>query len=159
VLKLCEERRGTQAGFEFTAPGRVQLTYDIPYAEVVFDFFDKLKSVSRGYASMDYEITDFREDDLVKVDILLNGEIVDALSMLCHREQAHYKGAAMARKLKEFIPPQMFEVAIQAAIGAQGRGAHQRQGPPQGRHSPSATAATSAASGSCSTSRRRARSG
>jgi GTP-binding protein LepA len=117
VLKLCEERRGTQAGFEFTAPGRVQLKYDIPYAEVVFDFFDKLKSVSRGYASMDYEITHFREDDLVKVDILLNGEIVDALSLLCHREQAHYKGAAMTRKLKEHIPPQMFEVAIQAAIG------------------------------------------
>jgi GTP-binding protein LepA len=117
VLKLCEERRGTQIAFEFTAPGRVQLVYDIPYAEVVFDFFDKLKSVSRGYASMDYEIREFREDDLVKVDILLNGELVDALSLLCHRTQAHHKGAAMTRKLKEHIPPQMFEVAIQAAIG------------------------------------------
>ncbi len=117
VLKLCEQRRGTQVSFDFTAPGRVQLVYDIPYAEVVFDFFDKLKSVSRGYASMDYEITHFREDDLVKVDILLNGELVDALSLLCHRNQAHHKGSAMASKLKEHIPPQMFEVAIQAAIG------------------------------------------
>jgi GTP-binding protein LepA len=117
VLKLCEERRGTQVSFDFTAPGRVQLVYDIPYAEVVFDFFDKLKSVSRGYASMDYEIREFREDDLVKVDIILNGELVDALSLLCHRKQAHDKGAAMTRKLKEHIPPQMFEVAIQAAIG------------------------------------------
>ncbi|MEN0062454.1 MAG: translation elongation factor 4 [Myxococcota bacterium] len=118
VLKLCEERRGTQINFDFSAPGRVQLVYDIPYAEVVFDFFDRLKSVSRGYASMDYEIQDWQSDDLVKVDILLNGELVDALSILCHRSQAHPKGSALARKLKEFIPRQMFDVAIQAAIGS-----------------------------------------
>ncbi|MEQ1505033.1 MAG: translation elongation factor 4 [Myxococcota bacterium] len=118
VLKLCEDRRGTQVQFDFSAPGRVQLVYDIPYAEVVFDFFDKLKSISRGYASMDYEIREWRADDLVKVDILLNGELVDALSLLCHRDQAHDKGSAMTRKLKEFIPRQMFEVAIQAAIGS-----------------------------------------
>ncbi len=118
VLKLCEDRRGTQVSFDFSAPGRIQLVYDIPYAEVVFDFFDRLKSVSRGYASMDYEIVEWRADDLVKVDILLNGELVDALSMLCHRTQAHPKGSALARKLKEFIPRQMFDVAIQAAIGS-----------------------------------------
>jgi len=118
VLKLCEDRRGTQIEFDFSAPGRVQLVYDIPYAEVVFDFFDRLKSVSRGYASMDYEVREWRVDDLVKVDLLLNGELVDALSILCHREQAYYKGNALARKLKEFIPRQMFDVAIQAAIGS-----------------------------------------
>ncbi|MCB9698243.1 MAG: elongation factor 4 [Alphaproteobacteria bacterium] len=117
ILKLCQERRGTQIQFDFSAPGRVQLVYDVPYAEVVFDFFDRLKSISRGYASMDYEIREFRDDDLVKVDILLNGELVDALSILCHRDQAQHKGAALTRKLKEFIPQQMFEVAIQAAIG------------------------------------------
>lgn len=118
VLKLCQERRGTQTGFDYSSPGRVVITYDIPYAEVVFDFFDKLKSVTRGYASMDYEIREYRQDNLVKIDILLNGELVDALSMICHRDQAHYKGAALTRKLKEFIPRQMYEVAIQAAIGS-----------------------------------------
>jgi len=118
VLKLCEERRGQQVSFEFSSAGRVVLTYDIPYAEVVFDFFDKLKSVSRGYASMDYEIRGWRPDDLVKVDILVNGEVVDALSLVCHRDQAHYKGSEMARKLKEFIPRQMYDVAVQAAIGS-----------------------------------------
>jgi GTP-binding protein LepA len=118
VLKLCEERRGTQVKFDFNGPGRVILQYDLPYAEVVFDFFDKLKSISRGYASMDYEITRWEKDDLVKVDILLNGEIVDALSMLVHREQAFHKGNALCVKLKEHIPRQMYDVAIQAAIGA-----------------------------------------
>ena len=118
VLKLCEERRGEQVSFEFSAPGRVVLTYDIPYAEVVFDFFDRLKSVSRGFASMDYEVDRWRPDDLVKVDILLNGELVDALSILTHRSQAYFRGNALARKLKEFIPRQMYAVAVQAAIGS-----------------------------------------
>ncbi|MCB9681396.1 MAG: elongation factor 4 [Alphaproteobacteria bacterium] len=118
VIKLCEERRGTQVGFEYPTPSRVMLTYDVPYAEVVFDFFDRLKSISRGYASMDYEIREYRRDHLVKVDILLNGELVDALSLICHRDQAHYKGGEMARKLKEFIPRQMYDVAVQAAIGS-----------------------------------------
>ena len=118
VLKLCEDRRGNQVSFDFSAPGRVVLIYDIPYAEVVFDFFDRLKSVSRGYASMDYEVERYNVDDLVKVDILLNGELVDALSVICHRKDAYYKGGALARRLKEFIPRQMYDVAVQAAIGS-----------------------------------------
>jgi GTP-binding protein LepA len=118
VIKLCTERRGHQVGFEYSGTNRIVLTYEIPYAEVVYDFFDRLKSVSRGYASMDYEIIDFRTDDLVRLDILLNNERVDALSMICHRDSAYHKGAAMTRKLKEHIPRQMYEVAIQAAIGS-----------------------------------------
>ncbi|HMV67941.1 MAG TPA: translation elongation factor 4 [Myxococcota bacterium] len=118
VMKLCEERRGNQEKLEYVGTGRLMIVYAIPYAEVVFDFFDRLKSISRGYASMDYEVASYRQDDLVKVDILLNGELVDALSMICHREQSYYKGNALAIKLKEFIPRQMYDVAVQAAIGA-----------------------------------------
>jgi len=118
VLKLCQDRRGQQVELDFSTRGRVRIVYDIPYAEVVFDFFDRLKSVTRGYASMDYEVNDWCVDDLVKVDVMLNGEIVDALSILCHREQAYHKGSSLTRKLKEFIPRQMFEVAVQAAIGS-----------------------------------------
>ncbi len=117
VLKLCQDRRGVQQAFEVPSSGRIVLTYDIPYAEVVYDFFDKLKSVSKGYASMDYEITEWRAADLIKLDVLLNGEVVDALSTICHRENSFFKGREMTRKLKEFIPRQMYEVAIQAAIG------------------------------------------
>ncbi len=118
VFKLCEERRGNQVKFEYAGPGRIILTYEIPYAEVVFDFFDRLKSISRGYASMDYEIVRWEESDLVKLDILLNGEPVDALSNICHRASSYHKGQSLASKLKEFIPRQMFDVAIQAAIGS-----------------------------------------
>jgi len=116
VLKLCEERRGTQIEMLYNG-NRVQIVYDIPYAEVVYDFFDKLKSCSRGYASMDYEINRWDIDDLIKLDVLVNGENVDALSMICHRAQSFYKGNGLTKKLKEFIPRQMYEVAIQAAIG------------------------------------------
>ncbi|MFZ5481176.1 MAG: translation elongation factor 4 [Myxococcota bacterium] len=118
LLKLCEDRRGRQKKFEYAGPGRVILTYEIPYAEVVFDFFDKLKSVSRGYASMDYEIVRWEPGDLVKLDILVNGEPVDALSTICHRSVSFHKGQALASKLKDLIPRQMYEVAIQAAIGS-----------------------------------------
>ena len=117
IFKLCEDRRGTQVSFDYSTPGRVVLVYDVPYAEVVFDFFDRLKSVSRGFASMDYEVVRYQADDLVRVDIVVNGEKVDALSMLCHKEQAYYKGQALTQKLKEFIPRQMWDVAVQAAIG------------------------------------------
>jgi GTP-binding protein LepA len=117
VLKLCQDRRGVQVGFEVSSPGRNVITYEIPYAEVVFDFFDKLKSCTRGYASMDYEIVRWEAADLVKLDVLLNGEVVDALSTICHRTRSFRNGNGLARKLKEFIPRQMYDVAIQAAIG------------------------------------------
>jgi len=118
VMKLCQDRRGSQVDFQVPTPGRAVITYEIPYAEVVFDFFDKLKSCSRGYASMDYEVERWEAGDLVKLDILLNGDKVDALSTICHRANSYYQGQGLAKKLKEFIPRQMYEVAIQAAIGS-----------------------------------------
>jgi len=118
VLKLCEERRGRQQKFEYLGPGRIILVYEIPYAEVVYDFFDRLKSVTRGYASMDYELIRWEEADLVKLDVMLNGEPVDALSTICHRQASFHKGQQLTTKLKDFIPRQMFDVAIQAAIGS-----------------------------------------
>ncbi|HEY8208594.1 MAG TPA: translation elongation factor 4 [Myxococcaceae bacterium] len=120
VLKLCQDRRGVQRDIKYlgTSGKRVQVTYDMPLAEVVFDFFDKLKTVSRGYASLDYELKGFLEADLVKLDILINGEAVDALSVIVHKERAYQRGRDVCQKLKEVIPKQMFEVAIQAAIGA-----------------------------------------
>ena len=118
LFKLCEDRRGKQVNFAYAGPGRIILTYEIPYAEVVFDFFDRLKSVSQGYASMDYEIVRWEAADLVKLDILVNGEAVDALSTICHRDNSFHKGQALASKLKDLIPRQMFDVAIQAAIGS-----------------------------------------
>ncbi|GAC1548856.1 MAG: translation elongation factor 4 [Myxococcales bacterium] len=117
VLKLCQDRRGTQKDIKYIGTKRVQITYEIPLAEVVFDFFDKLKSITRGYASLDYEPKGYAESDLVKLDILINGELVDALSTIVHRERAYYRGKAVCEKLKEEIPKQMYEVAIQAAIG------------------------------------------
>jgi len=118
ILKLCQERRGIQRDLKYIGTKRVQITYDIPLAEVVFDFFDKLKSVSRGYASLDYELKGYEEADLVKLDILINGEPVDALSVIVHREHAYQRGRDLCQKLRQVIPKQMYEVAIQAAIGA-----------------------------------------
>ncbi len=118
ILKLCQDRRGVQRDLKYIGTKRVQITYDIPLAEVVFDFFDKLKSVSRGYASLDYELKGYEEADLVKLDILINGEPVDALSVIVHRERAYHRGRDLCQKLREEIPKQMYEVAIQAAIGA-----------------------------------------
>ena len=117
VLKLCEEKRGIQKNLGFITTNRAVITYELPFAEIVFDFFDKLKSGTRGYASMDYTPIDYRESDLVKLDILLNGAPVDALAVIVHRENAYPYGRALALKLKRTIPRQMFEVAIQAAIG------------------------------------------
>jgi GTP-binding protein LepA len=118
ILKLCQDRRGVQKDLKYIGTRRVQITYEIPMAEVVFDFFDKLKSLTRGYASLDYELRGYEEADLVKLDILINGEPVDALSVIVHRENAYHRGRDLCAKLKEEIPKQMYEVAIQAAIGA-----------------------------------------
>ena len=117
VLALCQEKRGVQKGLQYASADRVIITYELPFGEVLFDFHDKLKSVSRGYASMDHELTGFREDDLVKVDILVNGEPLDALSIISHKEKSYPRGRGLAEKLKEFVPQQQYEVAIQAAIG------------------------------------------
>jgi len=117
LLKLCEERRGVQKSLEYLSSNRVVLTYEFPLNEVVLDFYDKLKSISKGYASFDYEFLGYREGDLVKLDILVNGEPVDALSLIVHREEATAKGRILAAKMKEIIPRQMLEGVIQAAIG------------------------------------------
>ncbi|NJB69276.1 GTP-binding protein LepA [Desulfobaculum xiamenense] len=117
VLKLCEEKRGIQKDMRYLTSTRVIITYELPFAEIVYDFFDKLKSVTKGYASMDYEFIDFREADLVKLDMLINGDVVDALAVIVHRERAARYGRAVALKLKNSIPRQLYEVIVQAAIG------------------------------------------
>jgi GTP-binding protein LepA len=118
LLKLCEERRGVQQRLEFVGKDRVMLVYELPLNEVVLDFYDKLKSISKGYASLDYHMQGYRESDLVKMDILVNGEAVDALSILIHRSKSQTMGHGLTVKMKEVIPQQLFDVAIQAAIGA-----------------------------------------
>jgi GTP-binding protein LepA len=117
ILQLCQERRGVQRGLHYLDPTRAMLTYELPLSEVILDFYDKLKSKTQGYASLDYELIGYRESDLVKLDLLLNGETVDALSFITHRDRAQSRGRQLAEKMKELIPKQMFEVAIQAAIG------------------------------------------
>ena len=118
ILALLEEKRGAQKGFEYITANRVMLTYELPLNEIVLDFYDRLKSTSRGYASLDYHLAGYWESDLVKLDILVSGEPVDALSLILHRDTAAVKGRALAAKMKELIPRQLFEVPIQAAIGA-----------------------------------------
>ncbi len=117
VLALCQDKRGTQLGMQYASTERVIITYELPFGEVLFDFHDKLKSVSRGYASMDYEFTDYKPGNLVKVDMMVNGDPLDALSIIVHKDRAYNRGRALAEKLKEFVPQQQYEVAIQAAIG------------------------------------------
>ena len=116
VMTLANQKRGVQMNMAYHGR-QVMLTYEMPLGEIVLDFFDKLKSVSRGYASMDYEFKEYRASDVVKVDILLNGEKVDALSIIVHRTQSQYRGRAVVSKMREIISRQMFDVAIQAAIG------------------------------------------
>ena len=118
TVALCEERRGTQLGLNYATKDHVVVTYELPLAEVILDFHDRLKSASRGYASMDYEVTGYRADSLVKLDMMLNGEPLDALSIIVHKDTAYARGRALAAKLKELVPRQQYEVAIQAAIGA-----------------------------------------
>jgi len=117
ILKLCQDKRGVQKALKYVTTTRVMVTYALPFNEVVIDFNDRLKTLSRGYASLDYHISDWWESDLVKLDILVNGEPVDALSLIVHRDRAAQKGRGLAQKLREVIPRQLFEVAIQAAIG------------------------------------------
>jgi GTP-binding protein LepA len=118
ILQLCQDKRGTQKGFEYLSPTRVMITYELPLNEIVLDFYDRLKSVSRGYASLDYHLAGYSESDLVKLDVLVGGEPVDALSMICHREQSYERGRDLVTRLRKLIPRQMFEVPIQAAIGS-----------------------------------------
>jgi GTP-binding protein LepA len=118
ILELCQEKRGVQKGLEYVAKDRVLVTYELPFNEVVLDFYDRLKTISRGYASLDYHVTGYWESPLVKLDILVNGEPVDALSIIVHQDKAYARGRALASKMRQLIPRQMFEVAIQAAIGS-----------------------------------------
>src|SRR5215470_4366891 len=117
ILQLCQDKRGVQKTLEYLASDRVLITYELPFNEVVLDFYDKLKTISRGYGSLDYHVTGYWPSPLVKLDILVNGDPVDALSVIVHRDMAYPRGKALVEKMKELIPRQMFEVAIQAAIG------------------------------------------
>jgi GTP-binding protein LepA len=118
VMKLCMDRRGEYKNTTYLDPTRADITYHMPLSEIIFDFYDKLKSTSRGYASFDYDFLEFRKSDLVKLDLLLNGESVDAFSTIVHRDKAYDWGRRLCVKLRKLIPRQMFEVAIQAAIGS-----------------------------------------
>jgi GTP-binding protein LepA len=119
VMELCRERRGVNTTYQYLAVGRVELTSELPLAEILFDFYDRLKTVTQGYGSFDYELLDLRETDVVKVDILVNSERVDALSQLVHRDKARPRALHYCQKLAETIPRQQFKIAIQGAIGAQ----------------------------------------
>jgi GTP-binding protein LepA len=118
IFQLCQEKRGVQKSLEYVSTDRVLITYELPFNEVVLDFYDRLKTISRGYASLDYHVTGYWESPLVKQDILVNGEPVDALSVIVHRDNAYPRGRALVSKMRELIPRQLFEVAIQAAIGS-----------------------------------------
>ncbi|MGB7219242.1 MAG: translation elongation factor 4 [Vicinamibacterales bacterium] len=118
ILQLCQDKRGVQKSLEYLASDRVLITYELPFNEVVLDFYDRLKTISRGYASLDYHVTGYWPSPLVKLDILVNGDPVDALSIIVHRDTAYERGRALASKMRELIPRQMFEVAIQASIGS-----------------------------------------
>ena len=117
IMDLCQEKRGVFIDLSYIDSGRVKIEYRIPLSEIVYDFFDSLKSRTRGYASLDYELDGYNPDDLVKLDILLNGDVCDALSLIVHRDKAYARGRGIAEKLKDVIPRQLFEIPIQAAIG------------------------------------------
>jgi GTP-binding protein LepA len=117
VLALCEEKRGVQREIRYLTATRIMIIYELPLNEIVLDFYDRLKSISRGYASLDYEHLDYRRSDLIRLNVLINGDAVDALSLIVHRDKAQFRGRDLVAKMREFIPRQQFEVAIQAAIG------------------------------------------
>jgi GTP-binding protein LepA len=117
-MELCKERRGVFVRMDYPSAKRVVLSYEMPLAEILFDFFDVLKSRSRGYASLDYDFLDYRDGALVKLDIAVNGEPVDALSFISHRDSSYYRGKALIQRLKEVLPRQMFEIRLQATLGA-----------------------------------------
>jgi GTP-binding protein LepA len=118
VLGICEEKRGSQKEIRYLGPKRVMLVYELPLNEIVVDFYDRLKSVSRGYASMDYEMAGYRPAELVKLDVRINGDVIDAMSMIVHRDKAYYRGRELVQRMRELIPRQLFEVVIQAAVGS-----------------------------------------
>jgi len=118
VLGICEEKRGTQKEIRYLGPKRVMLVYELPLNEIVVDFYDRLKSISRGYASMDYEMVGYRPAELVKLDVRINDDVVDAMSMIVHRDKAYYRGRELVQRMRELIPRQLFEVVIQAAVGS-----------------------------------------
>jgi GTP-binding protein LepA len=118
ILDLCQEKRGVQRSFSYIGRERIKVEYDLPLNEILWDFYDRLKSLTKGYASMDYDFLGYRESELIKLNILINGEVVDALSLIVHREKAYYKGRQLTEKLREIIPRQMYEVVIQAAVGS-----------------------------------------
>jgi GTP-binding protein LepA len=118
VLKLCEDKRGIQREMKYLTQNKVMIIYELPLSEMISDFYDKLKSLSRGYASMEYEFLDYKTSDLIKLNILINGDPVDALSLIVHKENSYYRGRALTEKLRKVIPRQLFEVNIQAAIGS-----------------------------------------
>ena len=117
IMELCRERRGVETTFNYLSVGRVELLSELPLAEVLFDFYDRLKTLTQGYGSFDYELVGYRAADLVKLDVLVNGDPVDALSLIVHKDKAFSRGSELTKKLKEFIPRQQFPIAIQAAIG------------------------------------------
>jgi len=118
ILKLCQEKRGVQKGLDYVTQTRVMITYDLPLNEILLDFYDRLKSASKGYASLDYQLSGYWTSPLVKLDVLVNGDPVDALSLIVHRDSAYPRGKSLVEKMRKLIPRQMFEVAIQAAIGS-----------------------------------------
>ena len=118
IFKLCEERRGMQKDLKYVTEDRVIVEYELPMAEIVYDFYDKLKSISKGYASMDYEPAGYKASNLIKLDVLVNGDIVDALSIIVHKDNSYYRGRDLIEKLRSLIPRQLYEVVIQAAIGS-----------------------------------------
>ena len=132
IMELCQDKRGTFKDMKYIEGNRVLLTYDLPLNEVIYDFFDQLKSRTRGYASFDYELNGYVKSDLVKLEILLNGEQCDALAIIVHRDRAYARGRSIAEKLKEVIPRQLFEIPIQAAVGGKRDRARNGQGPTQG---------------------------